>query len=385
MNTASPSARHLTTRAVDFWLLGGASIVLWLLMVVLEDGGRENWAIDHHFVNLLAVSGSLALVANYPHFMASYRLAYAQGSDFVLRHWFQLIFVPVCLLMALVYAFNSFDSPTPSGAWPVLNEVLLSMGLETQIGLAPTMGKEVMSLLIQFMFFTVGWHYAKQTYGCMRVMAQFDGYTLSADQWKLVKGALFSVWFCSFAWANTGDVQRDMDGLGYVTLGLPGWVNIIAMIAFVYLTTSVILMFRARKKATGSWPSVNTLVAPVAFVLWWLPLLVQIEFYLWIVPFFHSVQYLAFVYKIENSKFNLHHPESASLRGGIVALALIAVGFAAFELIPNGIDTMLGTRDALGVWYFFAAAALFINVHHYFIDNVIWRFQNPRIRDHLLS
>ena len=385
MSTARPQAGHLTTRAIDFWLLGGASIVLWMLMFALEGDGRENWAVDHHFVNLLAVSGSLALVGNYPHFMASYRLAYAQGMAFVLRNWFQLLLVPAVLLLSLGYAFTNFDSPAPGGAWPGLNQVLLSLGLKTQIGLAPSLGKEVMSLLIQFMFFTVGWHYAKQTYGCMRVMSHFEGYRLGAEQWRLVKAALFSVWFCSFAWANTGNVVRDMHGVDYVTLGLPPWVNLVAMIAFVYLTVSVALMFKAQKQATGSWPSANVLVAPIAFVLWWLPLLVQIEFYLWIVPFFHSVQYLAFVYKIENSRLASQHPETVSLRGGVIALVLIAVGFAAFEFVPNGVDTILGTRDSLGVWFFFAAAALFINVHHYFIDNVIWRFQNPRIRDHLLS
>jgi hypothetical protein len=28
---------------------------------------------------------------------------------------------------------------------------------------------------------------------------------------------------------------------------------------------------------------------------------------------------------------------------------------------------------------------LFINIHHYFIDNVIWRFRDPVVRQHLLT
>ena len=28
---------------------------------------------------------------------------------------------------------------------------------------------------------------------------------------------------------------------------------------------------------------------------------------------------------------------------------------------------------------------LFINIHHYFIDNVIWRFTDPEVRAHLLN
>ena len=61
-------------------------------------------------------------------------------------------------------------------------------------------------------------------------------------------------------------------------------------------------------------------------------------------------------------------------------------------------DRMAGVRDAAeharhraGDVYRVAhvllltAAMLFINVHHYFIDNVLWRFKDPEIRAHLLS
>ncbi len=375
----------LTTPAIDFWLLGGASIVLWALMFTLQGEGRSAWAVDHHFVNLLAVSGSVALVGNYPHFMASYKLAYGQGASFVAGNWFQLILVPIALIVSLAGAYLTFDVATPGGALPSLNALVRALGLPNQLGLAPTMGKEIMNILLQVMFFTVGWHYAKQTYGCMRVMAHFDGYTLAPRQWALVRMTLFSVWFCSFAWANTGDLVRDSHGIDYVTLGLPPWLNLVAMIFFAYMLSASLLMFRDQKRVSGRWPGTNTLVAPVAFILWWLPIFVQTEFYLWIVPFFHSVQYLTFVYKIERSRGEAIAPHDTSIRGGVLGLALVAAGFVAFELAPNSIDHWLNTQDRLGVWFFFAAAALFINVHHYFIDNVIWRFQNPGIRKHLLS
>jgi len=28
---------------------------------------------------------------------------------------------------------------------------------------------------------------------------------------------------------------------------------------------------------------------------------------------------------------------------------------------------------------------LFINIHHYFIDNVVWRFKDPQVRAYLLD
>ena len=66
-NVAPPS---LTTRSIDFWMLGGASLVLWAAMFLLEGTGRTGWAVNHHFGNLAAMSGSLALLADAGH-MAS--------------------------------------------------------------------------------------------------------------------------------------------------------------------------------------------------------------------------------------------------------------------------------------------------------------------------
>jgi hypothetical protein len=71
--TVAPKA--LTTRFLDFWLLGGASLLVWLVMISVE-GFRASWAIDQHFRNLTITTASLSLIVNYPHFLVSYKLAY---------------------------------------------------------------------------------------------------------------------------------------------------------------------------------------------------------------------------------------------------------------------------------------------------------------------
>jgi hypothetical protein len=65
--------------------------------------------------------------------------------------------------------------------------------------------------------------------------------------------------------------------------------------------------------------------------------------------------------------------------------AVLLAGWLAFELVPGAFDALLGTSAALGISFFVIAAMLFINNHHYFIDNVIWRFADPEVRSHLLS
>jgi hypothetical protein len=378
--TATP--RSLTTRSIDFWMLGGASLVLWVAMFLLEGTGRTGWAVDHHFGNLVALSGSLALVCNYPHFMASYRLAYGQGSRFILRHWFQLLVVPVCLVTALGAGYLLYQQPADADG--ALHLFLEGAGLDTRIGLAPTIGQEVMNVLLNLMFFSVGWHYAKQAYGCMRVYANYDDYRLAPAQWRLVKACLFAIWFSSFVHANVGNSSRALQQIPYYTLGLPAWADIVALVLFVYLLSAVSLLFFSIHKINGRRPGINMLVPLVAFVAWWIPPLVQEDFYLWTVPFFHSLQYLAFVYKFERNELCDTHPASVGWRGGIIALGLVIAGFVAFELAPNTADVLLDTQGQLDCWFFFASAVIFINIHHYFIDNVVWRFSHPRIRENLL-
>ena len=63
----------------------------------------------------------------------------------------------------------------------------------------------------------------------------------------------------------------------------------------------------------------------------------------------------------------------------------MAGGWLAFEVVPGAIDGRLRTFDAWGVYFFLTAAMLFINIHHYFIDNVVWRFKDPRVRAYLLG
>ena len=92
--------RALTTRYADFWLLGGASLLVWLVMI-RGAGIPVGWAIDQHFKNLTVTTASLSLLVNYPHFLISYKLAYSRGRSFITAHWWQLIAVPALLIATL--------------------------------------------------------------------------------------------------------------------------------------------------------------------------------------------------------------------------------------------------------------------------------------------
>jgi hypothetical protein len=382
--SVTPAPRALTTRFLDFWLLGGASLVVWAAMV-LASQFRGSVAVGTHFGDLASTSASLALVVNYPHFMSSYAMAYTRGRPFILRYWWQLLVVPVLLLALLAAAYAFYDVPaTRLSLVQSAADAIATWGVNGQVLAGPLVGDLLLTAAFNLMLLTIGWHYTKQVFGCMMVYARFDGYAMSAADRQLTRWTLMSVWAMSFVDANISGSFRAWGGFSYSTLDLPDPARPLAigivLLGFVLVAYRV---FYANYRRTGRRPSLNMVVPFVALYVWWLPGTRQAEFYFLLVPFFHSLQYLAFVYKREGTRIMKRpHPE---LRAFAVVVAIVAAGWLAFEFLPGTLDRQLNTFDTRGVFFFLTAAMLFINIHHYFIDNVLWRFADPDVRQYLLG
>ena len=68
---------------------------------------------------------------------------------------------------------------------------------------------------------------------------------------------------------------------------------------------------------------------------------------------------------------------------GFALLSLIT-GALFFEFIPRNLDKLqLLPAELLGSTPFLAVFLLFINIHHYFIDNTIWRSSNETVKKYL--
>jgi hypothetical protein len=70
----------------------------------------------------------------------------------------------------------------------------------------------------------------------------------------------------------------------------------------------------------------------------------------------------------------------------MLALSALALGWLFFHGAPSLLDDLLVSRRsrfaavALGPTPYFAAIYTFVNVHHFFMDYVIWRRDNPETR-----
>ena len=72
----------------------------------------------------------------------------------------------------------------------------------------------------------------------------------------------------------------------------------------------------------------------------------------------------------------------------VLALGALLLGWFLFHGLPELLDTIRISQhrrahERLGDWGatpFFAAIFAFVNIHHYFMDHVIWRRENPETR-----
>jgi hypothetical protein len=384
--SSAPAARSraLTTRFADFWLLGGASVAIWLAMIVGQFF-RSSWAVDQHFKNLTLTTASLSLLVNYPHFLISYKLAYTRGRSFITSHWWQLVAVPLLLVAVFAWAFVRYDVPV--ARFPivtVLQRATANWGSNARVFSGPRLGDLLFTLTFHVMVLSVGWHYTKQVFGCMMVYARFDGYPLSNSQRLTLKWALFSLWWLNYAYANVAGTAQTFSQFRYYSFDLPDvLVPVMGVVVTAGIGMVVYTVFWRNYRDAGRAPSLNMVIPFVALYIWWLPITRQFEFYFLLTPLFHSLQYLAFVYKMEDGRLRgLSHPE---VRGTLLMMGVVLAGWLAFEMVPNQIDTALGTFNSWQMFFFFTAAMLFINIHHYFIDNVIWRFKDPEVKKYLLA
>lgn len=382
---AAAHARALTTRFLDFWLLGGASLLIWLLMWVLEDY-RSLWAIDSHFKNLTVTTISLSLLINHPHFLISYKLAYSRGAGFVLAHRWQLVVVPVLLAGLFAAAFVGFTAPTAVFLpfIPGLASTLEASGAHTAALTTPQLGDFLFTLAFNVMFFTVGWHYTKQAFGCMMLYAHLDGYRLTPRQRASIKWTLLSVSWVNLAYGSQQSGPLAFSHYTYYSVDLP---DILVPLSASVLGGGFILVlwevFWRKYAEDGQRPTINMLVPFVAMFVWWMPFTRQHEFYFLLIPLFHSLQYLVVAGKFEHAR--LRRSARYEIKATGLVAAVVAAGWLAFDFIPSTLDAWLGTFDTWRIFFFFTAAMLFINIHHYFIDNVIWRFRDPVVRERLLG
>ena len=142
------------------------------------------------------------------------------------------------------------------------------------------------------------------------------------------------------------------------------------------------------------------LVAYLASIYVWLLPYSFDPVYFYFIPMFHSLQYLPVVWRFElnRSQGIQGHRMSYGLRRFLpwmsqaqahlilfIAIGCIA-GYAMFWLVPQFFDRVIPYHhETFSTTLFMFTSWIFINVHHYFLDNVMWRRENKSVQQHLFQ
>lgn len=360
--------KSLFSPAIDFMFLGGGYLVILLPIVLFFP--RDEMVIAQVSITFLF----LANFINHPHFAHSYHIFYRDffakfyDTNFALRNRFIFAGFVVPLMLISFFTYCLF-----SGEYK-----LLGYGGNAMV------------------FFT-GWHYVKQGYGMLMVSSVLKRSFYNELEKKIFLINSYIVWGFSWLYANRTISERELWGVEYFAFSVPSWTLWIMGIG---LTVSSILaagiFIRHCRKNYEAFPK-NGAVAYITSLYVWLIVLNIHPVLAFIIPAFHSAQYLIVVWRyeinrsiaefsIEKSKNPLSKPIGVQRRLFNFALFGVVAGCFGFWLTPLILDSVTNfDLTGLSPTAFIFMFWVFINIHHYFIDNVIWRRENTDVSKYLFS
>lgn len=357
---------------VDFVCLGGGSLILMAAAAMVVP-------IDSPSPVIAMTMLLLANFINHPHFAHSYQIFYRNfqrklfGDVYQrgmrIRYVLAGLVVPAALILFFVVCVATRDVTT-------------------------------LAYSFNFMVFLTGWHYVRQGYGILIadsvVKRRFFG---EREKKVLLLNGYFG-WITAWVNANQLIARRDYFGLSYYTFDIPD-VFLYGFAGATLLTTLSVLyiFFQKWRRDRENFP-INGVLGYLASIYIWVLMRVNLLFIL-IIPVFHSLQYLIVVWRYQLNYVGgeveaapapaaaapWNRPLSARLTKlvnfGLLGLLL---GFAGFWAVPLLLDSIVGyDRETFGPSLFLFMFWIFINVHHYFLDNVMWRKENPDMQKYLFA
>lgn len=371
------------SRALDFWLIGGASMLIYIILNIIYYFKLETMpGLAEYFTYMAGTMFMLAALCNNPHFIASYKMAYTRGIKNIFNSPFQLLIVPLSLLLLIILAYQNYNESIPL----YLNNFLPKINLFNY----QSVGQLILGSLVNFMFLTVGWHYVKQAFGVTMVYASYDNFKFNKLERLVIRYSLLSLWLLSFTYNNVGRSLLEFSGLKYQGYNLPTISASVSLTICNLMIASTITIFIFKYFREDKLPSLNMLIPIIAIYAWFYPTNYMYTFSAFLVPFFHSLQYLAFTFKVEQESLldsvasaykNKQSFYSKYIKSiSFTYISLIFVGWLCFELIPKLSDYFEHSVQNYHISFFLISFLLFINIHHYFIDNILWRFNGENIK-----
>jgi tetratricopeptide (TPR) repeat protein len=284
---------------------------------------------------------SLALVANYPHYMATVYRAYGRAD--VGRH--QLYTV-----------------------WGTLGLIAVGALAHVQIWLIP--------IVFTAYVFWSPWHYSGQNYGLLLMFAKRGGLEVSKATRRNLRVAFVASYIMLLAAFNEGAASDPL----VLSLGLPPTltrtVGGVALLIFIGAGASAVVALSRR----SPW---RALIAPVMLYvtqgLWfvaptaisWISGIAvpQTRYSSGVLALMHSAQYLWI------TQYFAKREQGADWRAARYWIAVVAGGAALFLPIP----WLASYAAHLDFTASMLVVTAIVNIHHFMIDGVVWKLRDTRV------
>jgi len=329
-------------------LAGGLSLFCLAAIVVFQGWIKQD--------DLWYFAWIMAFFINGPHFLISYLLFYRlagrriyQEKNFILPG----IIIPLILLSVW----------TSAG---IINSALM------------------MSSILYSMFVLVGWHYVKQGFGILMVHQSIRKIYFCQNELIFIRVCIYCLWIASFISLFGGNSRSEQYwGMLYSIPAIPQIFVKISQYTAIFGLILLVVFFIWRKKNNIN-DSPTGLIGFFINYVWLLPTFKNPNFAL-LIPMFHSLQYLLFagnvVSNIEQESNKNKAVHNSIFKWWGPAFILAALGF---HFIPLYLDQYIGAPSNFGnAQFYLIGFILFINVHHYFIDSVLWKRDSGLIRNYL--
>jgi hypothetical protein len=337
--------QNLVGRHADGWLTGWLAVVLWLVSRIASSAHHPfgSWGLPLFWP---------ATVLMAMHFGMTYRLAYADAGAAMRRRPFALVIAPAILAAVLIGV------------------------VATALAGGRRITTDATQAAITSVFLLTTWHYIKQVYGIARIGARYRGISLSAREVTVLRYGLYPLWGLGVARLLVGRGSRFAGFHVGIDL-LPG--GVITTMRFLAAGSAIVIgvaVVSASRRAGVAPPAL--IVAPYLAAFLWIA---------WPTDYFgtvvglgalHGLQYLACCRRAETSLgLGRLTPRTAlrwlELFGGAACGGLLATAWA-----PQLLNRVMNIDDA--PLLFSAVFFVFLNLHHYLIDAVIWRSTGDLVR-----
>ena len=335
---------------VDWGIIGGVSVLFFFVLqsVFWTKGAtplvttRQEWA--------WTLAAALSWVINWPHFSATnYRLYHSKSN--MTQYPFTSFVVPVLLLAATWAAFA-----LPGAVAPFLVKLFLIWS---------------------------PYHFSGQSVGISLIYARRAGFRVGPLERLGLSGFIFGTYIYNTARFEAGLSDTTYYDVVVPTLGIPRWFPEYAEIGM-YAFGGLFLLLAAK------WCVVNRRLLPAIVLLpaaaqfiWFVPG-ATIRNFNEFVPMFHSLQYMLIAWSMqlkETVDETGAEPTGRFVFGesGRWFVINVAGGAVLFYILPEA----LGAAGwSTGLSYPIILSS--VQIHHFFVDGVIWKLKNPKVSSPLL-